>query len=363
MGLPARGRLTAGEREEQVSFGQFVLAYVSGMCGLAGLRHLAMASPGGPWNGRRARQTRGGPAPDVRPALPRSPETGPDLVRYTGRRPAPVSVALPETVLEGRSSLQADGGCVGQVTIRAASCRGSAHMRDGKPRQDAFLVSASADGRWIIAAVADGVGSTAHPEVAAQAAVAAAVRLTERAIGPGGLGPHGWEPIFRQVADEIGDRLAALDGAAGNPRPGRTTLLVLLAPADPRPGRTAQLAGVGDSPALLLRPAAGEWSLVLGPGRTSGRVQDDVTAALPPGVDELRTAALEWRPGEVLLLATDGFANALGNRSELSVALAAEWERPPHLLGFIRDVDFRRATFTDDRTVVALWPGTHDRRH
>ncbi|MFA1538499.1 protein phosphatase 2C domain-containing protein [Actinomadura monticuli] len=362
-----------------MSFGQFVLAFVSGACGLAGLRQLALALPGAPWTRPRAPWTGGGaPAADRRPAaLPAAPPPAPDpdLVRYTGRRPAAVSVALPETVLEGRSSLQAEGGCVGRVTIRAASCRGSAHMRDGKPRQDAFCVGASADGRWIVAAVADGVGSTAHAEVAAQAAVAAAVRLTEQAVterapaertlggrGRGGFGPRDWEPVFRRTAAEIDDRLRTVGGGPGSPRPGRTTLLVLLAPADPRPGRTVHIAAVGDSPALLLRPAAGEWSFALGPGRPSGHVRDDITPALPPGLDDLRATTFEWEPDEVLMLATDGFATALGNRSELSVSLAEEWGRPPDLLRFVRDVDFRRATFTDDRTVVALWPGTHDRR-
>ncbi|WP_131732668.1 protein phosphatase 2C domain-containing protein [Actinomadura formosensis] len=353
-----------------MSFGQFVLVYVSGMCGLAGLRQLVLALPAPPWHRPRAarpvREIEAAPPVDARPAprtAPRPAGADPDLVRYTGRRPAPVSVLLPRTVLAGRASVQADGGGAGRVTVRAASCRGSGHMREGLPRQDAFLVGASADGRWVIAAVADGVGSTAHAEVAAQAAVAAAVRHTERALERGGIGPRAWARIFGRVADEVGERMRPLGGTGGPRPPGRTTLTILAAPAEQRPGCTVHVAGVGDSPALRLRPTAAEWSLVLGPDRPPGNVRDDVTAALPPGLDDLRTTTCEWRPDEVLVLATDGFANALGNRSELSMALADEWARPPDLLGFIRDVDFRRATFTDDRTVVALWPGTHDRRH
>ncbi|TDD94652.1 protein phosphatase 2C domain-containing protein [Actinomadura rubrisoli] len=285
------------------------------------------------------------------------------FVRYTERRPSTVSVLLPTTVLAGRSSLQADGGGVGRVTVRAASCRGSGHMQRGLPRQDAFLVGASDDGRWVIAAVADGVGNSAHAEVAAQAAVAAAVNIIARRLaGRDGFDPREWHPIFAEVAVDIAAHTRPLEKLReARLRPARTTLAVLIAPAEPAPGCTVHCAGVGDSPVLRLSTGTGEWALVLGPDRASGGpVRDDVTAALPPGLDDLRTVSVTWGPEDVLLLTTDGFANGLGHGSELSQVLAKEWRRPPELLGFARDVDFRRATFTDDRTVVALWPNISD---
>ncbi|MEU7834750.1 MULTISPECIES: protein phosphatase 2C domain-containing protein [unclassified Nonomuraea] len=296
------------------------------------------------------------------PGRPRSDAAAP---RYAGNKPSPVAVLLPIPPLLGHPSVQAESGGVGGVTVRAASCRGREHMAEGESRQDAFVVGCSADGKWLIAAVADGVGTTFHAECAAQTAVSTVVMEAARLLKGNHIGPRedDWGTIFGAVAYAIEERRAELSAYAGDRRPCSTTLVALVAPVYPASGDHVYCAGVGDSLAFRLGGRTRGWEALLVPDASaSDGISDNVTWALPSNPDRLRTAVVGWERDDVLCLGTDGFTHALGRGSPLREELAAEWRTPPDIMTFIRDVDYRRATFNDDRTVVALWPSFHDGR-
>ncbi|MET9102436.1 protein phosphatase 2C domain-containing protein [Streptomyces antibioticus] len=285
-----------------------------------------------------------------------------------GRPPRGVSVLLPPVVSHDRAAIAVDGGAVGGVTVRMATVRGRGHMQSGEGRQDAFAFHTDDELPWLVAVVADGVSTATHAAAASSEAVASAGRLVIDGLRNGPPdGPLWWQDVFERTAEDITRRTGSLppDEAAGRrwrmfaPGPPATTLAVLIASRTPSADPRLFGAVVGDSRVLRLRDGA--WSALLDARPTGGRgAGDERVQTLPQRPHALRTVATEWLPGEVLVLATDGFADAIGARSPLTLALGARWQHPPSLLGFLRDVDFRKATYNDDRTVVALWPENAD---
>ncbi|GAA3230972.1 protein phosphatase 2C domain-containing protein [Actinocorallia longicatena] len=352
-----------------MTFLQIVCIFTSGACLLNGIRgviaHAPFAVPAG--LGRMTGPDRPAVPQHSEPRAIRAPSGASGLEpRYVGRTPSPVSVLLPASVLSDQPSVQAEHGMWQNVTVRAASRRGRSHMRRGEPLQDAFMVLPSEDRRWIIAVIADGVGGSAYAEVAARTAVASTIRelglhLRNAVNGPT---PAGWRAVFSEVAADVGDARKSVHGYPGTDRKPlpSTTVVAMVAPADARPGDTVFVAGIGDSMALLLRGGTGQWEGILGPSGSSSDSGNDPTAALPADLGDLRTLEHGWARDEVLMLATDGFARGLGRGNSLRDDLAKAWRRPPELLSFLRDVEFKSATFDDDRTVVALWQGAFDRQ-
>ncbi|WP_169789047.1 protein phosphatase 2C domain-containing protein [Nonomuraea candida] len=271
-----------------------------------------------------------------------------------GPLPQPVPVLLAGGADSRAPGVALDGGMLAQTTVRAVSIRGRRHRYRGEPLQDAYAVRLSADGRWVIAAVADGLGSTLHAEHAAAVAVRAATNLS---LTPG----LGWHAAFATVAGEVMRATARLGGRPGGERgagasePPATTLTIGVVPADGRRG-IAACAAIGDSPALWLHD--GMWTELFPP---EGQRPGNVTSALPEDLGELRERQIDWGPGDVLVLCSDGFGSAMGGGgSLLAQRLATSWSSPPELRGFLRDVDFQLSTYDDDRTVLAVWAGRHD---
>ncbi|SDM12006.1 protein phosphatase 2C domain-containing protein [Nonomuraea jiangxiensis] len=271
-----------------------------------------------------------------------------------GPLPQPLPVLLAGGADSRAPGVALDGGMLAQTTVRAVSLRGRRHRYRGEPLQDAYAVRLSADGRWVIAAVADGLGSTLHAEHAAAVAVRAATRLS--------LTPdRGWHAAFATVAWEVMRATAGLGGqtygrpGSGAPDPPATTLTIGVVPADGRRG-IAACAAIGDSPALWLHDGA--WTEIFPP---EGPRPGNVTSALPEDLGELRERQIDWGPGDVLVLCSDGFGTALGGGgSALAQRLVTSWSSPPALRSFLCDVDFQLSTYDDDRTVLALWAGRHD---
>ncbi|WP_283137850.1 protein phosphatase 2C domain-containing protein [Rhizohabitans arisaemae] len=324
---------------------------------------------GPPQRGRPAagQPPQGRPGPQERPVPPNRPErTGQaDEHRLTlGPPPRPIQVHLPYGSTSRDSGIALDGGMIGATTVRAASVRGRKHAFRGEPRQDAFAVRLSADRAWVIAAVADGLGSAKHAERAASSAVHAAVEVAEDHLRSN-ADPSRWDwPAFYTA---IADRIRRSTGGLGEPQPGSnaggrvprdspsTTLTVAVIPAGGE--GEAVCAAVGDSPAYWLKD--GMWIPVF-PGK-QGDLPENVTAALPANPEDSTVRRLRWKSGDLLVLSSDGFAAAMGDgTSPLASWLAKTWRKPPELPLFLREVDFRLSTFDDDRTVVALWSGRHD---
>ncbi len=230
----------------------------------------------------------------------------------------------------------ADGGSAFGLTVRAASVRGLDKRYTGGPRQDDLCLRLHEPTQSLIVAIADGVSGTPRSELGAALAVrhAAAAVLRALALDEDTLD---WEQVFEHAAWALVERDA-----------GASTLTVAVVR-----GRRVRLAAVGDSPAYLL--ADGSFEVLVGEredpdGLVGGRVD-----ALPGATDTLR--AVERDLDGVLLVCTDGLALPLGDGTgEVGEALGAELVTPPDLIDFVRLLDFSRATYDDDRTLVAVWP-------
>jgi hypothetical protein len=285
-----------------------------------------------------------------RPRLVRGPLT-------IGEPSPPVEVRLgaeepyrPDTI--------ADGGHACGLTVRAASVRGLSKRFAGGPRQDDLCLRVHEQSNTLIAAVADGVSGAARSGLAAALVVRYATAAVARQLDAG-AGELDWGEVFRQAAWALveehrrnaGDPDAGVDDAATTLA---TTLLVAAVPGttedgDPR----VQLATVGDSPAYLLAGRAFE-RIGGEPQDSDGLIGGGVEAL--PRAQEPHSHACTLAPGGALLLCTDGVSLPLGDgRGEVGRTLARELANPPGIVDFARLLDFSRATYDDDRTLIAIW--------
>ncbi|GAA3696269.1 hypothetical protein GCM10022224_072390 [Nonomuraea antimicrobica] len=304
---------------------------------------------------------RGGRQPDVAtPDAPQSAATQ-DTRVVVGPEPRRIAVHLPWSTTSADAGLALDGGLVKGTTVRAATVRGRTHSFRGETRQDAYGVRLSSDERWVIAVVADGLGSARHAEIASTVAVGAALDGIDCALRSGER-PQNWD--WKTVLAYVSDTVRRTTESLGSPRPGTnterapsarpgTTLTVAVLPSEGE--GQAVCAAVGDSPAILV--TGGQWQ-ALACGRGGG---DNVTAAIPGDLADIQVQVFSWRAGDLLVLSSDGFAAGVaGGQTPLAQRLSQTWRTPPSLLDFVREVDFRLSTFDDDRTVVAIWAGRHD---
>jgi serine/threonine protein phosphatase PrpC len=249
--------------------------------------------------------------------------------------------------------------------VRAASVRGRSHSYRGETRQDAFGIRLSSDERWVIIAVADGLGSARHAELASAAAVHAVLERVNEDLARDPR-PEQWEwkavtshvaKAIEMVTDNLGSVVPGTNAGGRTPgaKPG-TTLTVGVVPAT---GEGQGIcAAVGDSPALLL--SGGKWYEVVGAGVKDSH-NANLTSALPGDFGDVEVRAFAWHAGDLLIITSDGFAASVaGGQTDFARRLTTLWRSPPGLPEFHRQVDFRASTFDDDRTVVALWAGAYD---
>jgi hypothetical protein len=88
---------------------------------------------------------------------------------------------------DGRADTIIDGGRIGALDVRAASIRGRSHRFQlnsvrSRARQDEYCLSASAEGRWLVAAVADGVSQSDKSHIAATIAARRGCQLVVDAL-------------------------------------------------------------------------------------------------------------------------------------------------------------------------------------
>ena len=118
--------------------------------------------------------------------------------------------------------------------------------------------------------------------------------------------------------------------------------------------RRAICRAVGDSDIWIARGR--KWQPLF-PVKNQGRLIASSAVDTVPGNRKPPTvvkASLE--PGDLFVLMSDGVGDPLGDgEGDVGEFLADAWRRPPAPLEFAAQVQFRRRTFTDDRTVVALW--------
>jgi hypothetical protein len=82
-----------------------------------------------------------------------------------------------------------------------------------------------------------------------------------------------------------------------------------------------------------------------------------VEPPLPPPTEPFRFRASVARPGDTLLLASEGLAEPMRSEPALPKELAGRWAgaEPPGLAAFLADVQLRVKGYADDRTGVAVW--------
>jgi len=303
----------------------------------------------------------GQPASVELPALPepyRMPlQLGRDLVRHI------------EPKLDGRSTpyrpdTALDGGTCNGVTVRAASVRGRLKRSQGGPRQDDFCLRTSSSRPAIVVAVADGMGSAKRSGLGAALAVRHAVEAVEEQLVDRSALDLDWPQIFNRAAAALLVEHRRDAGAEQGEHPDEeetravsrdlgTTLTVAIVETE-EDRAVATLAAIGDSPAFRL--ADGAYELLVGERETDDGFSTSAVIALPYlPAPEVRSVSLA--PTDVLLICTDGFSGPLSaGNSDVGRLFARELAAPPPLSLWAYLVDFAKATYDDDRTLVAIWP-------
>jgi len=254
--------------------------------------------------------------------------------------PESLGALVPDTVL--------DGARYGRLTLRTVAVRGDSARFRGQPRRDALLTArfGAGDEALLLVAMASGARAADSAHQAAQDAVrwiAGAVgrsraRLADdlRCARRGSL-----KSGLQRLTDRCYGRLRARGEELGL---GEGTydaaLRCLLLPADPE-CQIRLFFGIGDGGLFRIRDGA--WQDLDFPP----------DAASAP----FRFRATVGRPGDALLLCSNGLAEPLRGEPELAEHLAARWGggRIPGLAAYLADAQTRVKGYADDRTAVTVW--------
>jgi Protein phosphatase 2C len=280
-------------------------------------------------------------------------------------RPSPAA-ALPWRLAPGEvctaafAGVRADGVDTDWCALRAATVVGVRHRLVGAGSQDAWAWGG--DGRRVVTAVADGLGSYrdsgAVAAAVAEAAVAGLLELpSDGSAGDGmaGDGAAGEPAVEVDGAVEaavvaVVAAVEAANAAVAGWHGGASTLV--LAVVDP--DGSVDLARVGDSTAFRL--ADGVWAEVFDRAAVDDELRHGATAALPSPAPIVESARCHLVPGEVLVLVTDGVGDPLRDGpTTVAPGLAAQLALPLHPLALAAQVDFSRQGCGDDRSALAVW--------
>ncbi|AYF74807.1 hypothetical protein D7D52_14080 [Nocardia yunnanensis] len=271
---------------------------------------------------------------------------------FEARPPAgPDSFDFPDT--------ECDGWSTASATLRYASVRGARHRYHREPRQDSARAALHAASDTIVFAVADGVSSATIAHRGAHEVCEAAVgRMLHCLSADPRWGD--FDDLARYCAGSLRN-LASWRLREQHPAPPEiarlyaTTLVAgLVWPHSDGP--VAELFRIGDSGAWVLDRAAGRYVDLFGSDEPEDVVSTGVTPLphLPERVDVVKR---QLSPSQVLLVGTDGFGVPLGDGDGLIGALFARHLGAPPAPSWLAHVlDFSRATFDDDRTLLAIWP-------
>ncbi|MFG3404852.1 protein phosphatase 2C domain-containing protein, partial [Streptomyces sp. NPDC048142] len=337
------------------------------------------------------------PDPSALHELPPDPASAADgrpAVGHLGDRPPTYDAepaALPSATSENLDGLVPDtvldGARYGTYTLRAVSVRGDSARFRGEPRRDGLLTArfGTAESALVLVAVAGGrrAGEAAHLAAAdacrwiGGAVARSHVRLSEdiRAGRRGDL-----KSGLHRLTDRTYGKLRARAAELGvEPDAYTASLRCLLLSADPD-CRTRVFFGVGSGGLFRLRD--GLWqdlepvipqSGVPQPGDEQeegpdgDRLTMDLQITAPPSphsegparppAEPFRFRASVARPGDTLMLCSNGLAEPMRGEPELPGELAERWGNsgPPGLPAFLADTQLRIKGYADDRTCAAVW--------
>ncbi|WP_329206158.1 protein phosphatase 2C domain-containing protein [Streptomyces sp. NBC_00683] len=341
------------------------------------------------------------------PEQPAGPVTASrPVVGHIGDRPPTYDaepVALPVSGPGDLDGLVADtvldGARYGTYTLRAASVRGDSARFRGEPRRDALLTArfGAGDGSLVLVAVAGGARAAEYAHLAAADAcrwIGGAVgrshtRLSDdiRAGRRGEL-----KSGLHRLTDRTYGKLRARAAELGIEADAYTVgLRCLLLSADPE-CRTRVFFGTGDGGLFRLRDGAwqdleppvppagarrGEPVVGFGSAPQTGAESEEgpggdrltmdlqittppspyIESPVPPPAEPFRFRASVARPGDTLLLCSNGLAEPMRGEPALSEELAERWSAtgPPGLAAFLADIQTRAKGYADDRTSAAVW--------
>ncbi|MFJ7526625.1 protein phosphatase 2C domain-containing protein [Streptomyces griseus] len=322
-------------------------------------------------------------AADVRPSVSHLGDRPPTYDAEPAALPSATSENLdglvPDTVL--------DGARYGTYTLRTASVRGDSARFRGEPRRDGLLTArfGTAESALVLVAVAGGdrAGEAAHLAAAdacrwiGGAVARSHLRLSEdiRAGRRSDL-KAGLHRLTDRTYGKLRARAAELGVA---PDAYTASLRCLLLSADPD-CRTRVFFGVGSGGLFRLRDGVWQDLEPVTPGGGGPRAGDtheespdgdrltmDLQIAAPPSpnadgparqsAEPFRFRASVARPGDTLLLCSNGLAEPMRGEPALPGELAARWGSagPPGLPAFLADTQLRIKGYADDRTCAAVW--------
>jgi serine/threonine protein phosphatase PrpC len=273
----------------------------------------------------------------------------------------PSAIATDYYSLPFRPDVVIDGWSTDTMTVRGVSQRGHLHRYNGAPRQDDFALHRLTDGR-VIVLVADGVSGAPQSHIGASTVIKQAADWLHSNVGDD-LANTDWVALLKSAAWALTERAQTLLGLDA-PDPVRaeeelaTTLVCGVIESTGAHSLRAHLVGAGDSVAWLL--SAGQFVEILG-GKivpTAG-VASSAVVGLPRLPAEVTPMVVDVAENDVLLIATDGIGDPLGNgQGGVGNLFRDLLTKPsaPSLIEFAHAVDFSRETFDDDRTLVAVWP-------
>ena len=228
----------------------------------------------------------------------------------------------------------------------------------------------TADGRYLVICVADGVSSGELSHKAAMLVTRWGTKWLTGLLDRTEPADLQWGQFVRGVAAQVekyGRKLLRgredIDAEKCDLRDvaHKLATTVLYAVVDLRAvdgAHTAHVVTVGDTSAWVLREG-GRWEPQEAVKNDGAEVFSASVQALPlpPATDPVpvRTTI---RAGEALVLMTDGIGDPLGQGTgPVGRFLADVWARPPASgVEFAAQIGFARKSFDDDRTVVAVWP-------
>ena len=265
--------------------------------------------------------------------------------------------------------LEVDLGSLGSLCVIAGSTRGTKHQYYGQENQDAFHIAQTKDSKYLIVAVADGVGAQEYSSygsrfVSHYVSEEIADLLDDTiSIESGDL-----HQLLRLTIGRASDRMQQWrpdDLYAPTKEPTHenknivsSTLCVAVVPVEANSdgNRMITIACVGDSPCYTLNGL--DWNLRSGVTK-DGEFLEHGTDALPCAIGDepfIEYFGFNMSRSEVLVLMTDGIGTMLGSgNTAVGKWLAPRLCGPQLMTDFIQTLTADRQGEDDDRTLAVVY--------
>lgn len=263
-----------------------------------------------------------------------------------------------------------DSGIVSEsVSIGVVSIKGANHHLSGIPRQDAYAIGS--DDSWVVIGIADGVSEGKLSHVAATEASRVVVTESIRALAASDPADVAWSEVGRKAQEAIralGKRRAQQQVGPTDAAPEisdrtiarimSTTCDLLIAPTARRDGslRVWRVRISGDGSLYVLDPTKGWGLLDSGKDAASSTVDNSVGDPLPIGGERPDVESWELRPGQAIVLCTDGFGDVIGEGAlPVGRYLFDAWQQPLDTTQLLFTSSFVNTNADDDRTAAIVW--------